>query len=77
MTAPTAYHQLVMSVNYNSRLTTIKIPEIKNWKKLIEPSKSLEKRSDLDGIGPTGKEVIQIGTDRKEFRDSGNQGGNG
>jgi hypothetical protein len=28
----------------------------------------------LDGYGPTGKEVIQIGTDRKEFRDSGNQG---
>jgi hypothetical protein len=25
----------------------------------------------LDGYGPTGKEVIQIGTDRKEFRDCG------
>jgi hypothetical protein len=35
------------------------------------------KRRDLDGNGPTGKEVIQIGTDRKEFRDSGNEGGDG
>ena len=31
----------------------------------------------MNGYGPTGKEVIQIGTDRKEFRDSGNQGGYG
>ena len=66
-----------MSVNYNTRLTTIKIPGIKNLKKLVELSKFLEKRSDLDGYGPTSKEVIQIGTDRKEFRDSGNQSGNG
>jgi hypothetical protein len=31
----------------------------------------------MDGYRPTGKEVIENGTDGKEFRDSGNQGGNG
>jgi hypothetical protein len=31
----------------------------------------------MDGDRPTGKEVIQNGTDGKEFWDSGNQGGDG
>ena len=31
----------------------------------------------MDGYRPAGKEVIQIGTDRAEFRDSGNEGGHG
>jgi hypothetical protein len=31
----------------------------------------------MDGDRPTGKEVIQNGTEGKEFRDSGNQVGNG
>ena len=33
-------------------------------KNLIDPSKSLAKRCRLDGHRSTGKEVIQIGTDR-------------
>jgi hypothetical protein len=71
------YQPEVISVNYNTRLTTIKIPEIKIHKKMVRLSKSIKKRRDLDGNGPTGKEVIQIGTDGKEFRDSSSQGGNG
>jgi hypothetical protein len=67
----------MISVNYNTRLATIKIPEIKNKEKVVSPFKSSKERRDLDGNGPTGKEVIQIDTDRKEFRDSGHEGGNG
>ena len=67
----------LMSDNYNTHLTTIKIPEIKKPLKMVSPSEFSLKRSDLDGNGPTGKEVIQIGTDPKEFRDSGNEGGDG
>jgi hypothetical protein len=44
---------------------------------VLIPFKSLIKRRDLDGYGPAGKEVIQIGTGRKEFRDSGFKGGDG
>jgi hypothetical protein len=59
-----------MSVNYNSRPTTIKIPEMKNFQDLVKPSKIQFKRSILDGYGPASKEIIQIGTDDKTFRDS-------
>jgi len=48
----------VISDNENSRLSTIRIPEINNIKKVLIPFKSLIKRRDLDGYGPAGKEVI-------------------
>jgi hypothetical protein len=60
----------VISDNYSSRRTKIKIPEIKKSQKLVNPSKLQCKRSDLDGYGPTGKEVAKIGTDNQVFRDS-------
>jgi hypothetical protein len=68
---------LVIGDSYNSRVTTIKIPEMKKISKLVKPFKSRTKRSDLDGYGPTGKEVVQIGTHRKFIRDCRCQIGNG
>lgn len=67
----------VISDIYNSRTTTIKNPEIENLKKLVKPSKLRTKRSGLNGNGPASEEVIQIGTDTKQFRDCSGQGGNG
>jgi hypothetical protein len=60
----------MISDNYNSLRTTIKIPGIKKSQKLVKPSKLQCKRSDLDGYEPTSKEVAKIGTDNQVFRDS-------
>lgn len=67
----------LISDSYNTRVTTIKIPEMKKFQKLVNLSKSQSKRSDLDGYRPASKEVVQIGTHDKTFRDSSSQIGNG
>jgi hypothetical protein len=59
----------MISVCYSSRVTTIKIPEMTKTPKLVKPFKSVTKGSDLNGYGPTGKEVVQIGTHREVIRD--------
>ena len=69
--------KLLISDSYSSRVTTIKIPEMTNTTNLVQPSKIRMKRSDLDGYGPTGKEVVQIGTHRAFIRDCRRQIGNG
>jgi len=71
-----AFYNLISDC-YNSRVTTIKNPEMTKTPKLVKPFKSDTKRSDLDGYGPTGKEVVQIGTHRAFIRDGRRQIGNG
>ena len=66
-----------MNDDYNSRLTTIKNPEMKKNKELVQPFKIQFERSDMNGYGPASKEVVQVGTDNKTFRDSIRQSGNG
>lgn len=68
---------LLISDCYNSRLTTIRIPENKESKKMVKPPSKSNGRRELDGDRPASEEVVQVDTVREEFRDSSNEGWDG
>lgn len=72
-----AFNTCLISDCYNSRLTTIRIPENKESKKMVKPPSKSNGRRELDGDRPASEEVVQVDSVREEFRDSSNEVWNG